>query len=339
MNYRSVAGLNRDLVNWLPDLPRDIEVIVGVPRSGLLAAGLLALHLDLPLTDVEGLLAGRTFEAGSRRRGACTGAGFLATKRRVLVIDDSLYTGEAMDEVRRKMAAADLPHEVRYAAVYVLPGREASVDFACRVLPAPRFFEWNLAGHAGLRRACVDVDGVLCRDPTERENDDGNGYRRFLRDAEPMFLPTEKVGWLVTCRLEKYRAETEAWLAGHGVRYGELIMMDLPDKAARQAAGAHAAFKARLYGRLPARVFVESSARQAAEIARLSGKNVLCWETREIVRPESVPALCRAGRYATGRLIRHPLRTARRAGGVARRRLLRVLRRMRIKACDLAGGG
>ncbi len=338
MNYRSVAGLNRDIVGWLPRLPRDLDAVVGVPRSGLLAAGLVALHLDLPLTDVDGLLAGRTFGGGARLGGARGGEGFLAAGRRVLVLDDSLHTGAAMDEVRRRIAAAGLPHLIRYAAVYVVPGKDRAVDFYCRTLRAPRFFEWNLANHAGLRQACMDVDGVLCRDPTQRENDDGAGYERFLREAEPILRPKETVGWLVTCRLEKYRAQTEAWLARHNVRYGKLIMMDLPDKASRLAAGSHAAFKARVYGRVPARVFVESSARQAAEIARLSGKDVLCWETRELVRPESLPALCRAGGYAAGRLLRHPFRTARRAGGAARRRLVDTLKRLRITACGLGGG-
>ena len=69
MNYRSVADLNRSIVSWLPSLPGDIELIVGVPRSGLLAANLLALHRNLPLTDIDGLLAGRIFESGDRLNG------------------------------------------------------------------------------------------------------------------------------------------------------------------------------------------------------------------------------------------------------------------------------
>jgi len=37
----------------------------------------------------------------------------------------------------------------------------------------------------------------------------------------------------VTCRLEKYREETEAWLDEHGVTYDNLVMMDHPDMEAR----------------------------------------------------------------------------------------------------------
>ena len=45
MNYRSVASLDRLVLEWLCRLPRDLDVIVGVPRSGMLVANLLALHV------------------------------------------------------------------------------------------------------------------------------------------------------------------------------------------------------------------------------------------------------------------------------------------------------
>ena len=48
MNYRSVADLDDQIVNWLGKLPSDVEVIVGVPRSGMLVANLLSLYLNRP---------------------------------------------------------------------------------------------------------------------------------------------------------------------------------------------------------------------------------------------------------------------------------------------------
>jgi len=39
---------------------------------------------------------------------------------------------------------------------------------------------------------------------------------------------------IVTCRLEKYRQQTEAWLIKHGVRYEELHMWDVPSKSERR---------------------------------------------------------------------------------------------------------
>ena len=69
INYRSIATLNRDVFAWVQKLPRDIELIVGVPRSGLLVASLLSLYMNVPLTDAEGFLEGRVIQAGIRYNG------------------------------------------------------------------------------------------------------------------------------------------------------------------------------------------------------------------------------------------------------------------------------
>lgn len=56
MNYRSIVNLNSDIKKWIPELPNGLDLIVGIPRSGLLVANLLALHLNLHITNVEGLI-------------------------------------------------------------------------------------------------------------------------------------------------------------------------------------------------------------------------------------------------------------------------------------------
>lgn len=93
----------------------------------------------------------------------------------------------------------------------------------------------------------MDIDGVLCVDPTPEENDDGPRYREFLLNAQPLFIPRTEVGTLVTSRLEKYRPETMAWLKKNHVKYDKLVMLDLPNKEARQRANCHASFKAKEY--------------------------------------------------------------------------------------------
>jgi uncharacterized HAD superfamily protein len=290
MNYRSVADLDDQIVNWLGRLPKGLEVIVGVPRSGILVANLLALHLNLPMTDVEGLLQGRMIQTGGRIKRADLQT-LLSQKRRVLVVDDSVLSGDQMNVVKAQIAAAGLPHEIMYAAPYVVAGKEKSVDFFIEVLPPPRCFEWNLMHHKlFLSQACMDIDGVLCRDPDESQNDDGPRYQCFLDDAEPLYLPSHPVRWLVTSRLEKYRGATEAWLKRHGVEYGELLMMDYPDMEARRAAQAYASFKADIYLRTKAWLFIESSLPLAQQIAELTGYDVFCMDTREMLGPSAASA-------------------------------------------------
>jgi orotate phosphoribosyltransferase len=285
MKYRSVADLDEDVVEWLPQLPRDLELIVGIPRSGLLVASLLALHLNLPMTDVEGLIEGRVLQPGPRYPGEVTR--LLGEPRQVLVVDDSILLGRQMEMVKERIRTARLPHTIHYAALYPAPGSQHHADFFFEVVAAPRCFEWNLMHHPWvLSKTCMDIDGVLCRDPSPAENDDGPEYRRFLNSTDRRYLPTAPVRWLVTARLEKYRALTEEWLETNGVEYSELIMMDYPDMAARRAANAYASFKVETYGRTGALLFVESSPALATEIARLSGKSVFCLETRKMIDPE-----------------------------------------------------
>ena len=287
MNYRSVASLNNQIVGWLGRLPGDLDLIVGIPRSGLLAANILALHLNLPLTDVDGLLEGRIIQSGARSK-SNDPTSMLSKGRNILVLDDSVLRGKQMELTRGRITAANTPHTIYYAAVYVAPGHEHQLDFFCEILPTPRCFEWNVMHHSMLVNCCIDVDGVLCKDPNEYENDDGIHYDNFIKHAEPLLIPTEPVGWLVTCRLEKYRTLTEEWLDRQGVKYNKLFMMSFPSKAARMASNSYGAYKAAIYRETGADLFIESSFKQAVEIAKLSGKDVLCMETREVVAPDII---------------------------------------------------
>ena len=280
MNFRSVQDLNEAVVRGLHRIPGDVDLIVGIPRSGMLAANLIALHLNLPLTDLDGFLEGRIMPSGTRGRLRENGTGWHA-----LVVDDSVLSGATMRAVRCRIEDAAPRGQVTCAAVYVAPDARSGVDLSFEEIVGPRVFEWNLMHGGMIGRSCVDIDGVLCVDPTEQQNDDGPRYRRFLAEARPLMLPTVPVGRLVTCRLEKYRSLTEQWLDRHGVQHGGLVMMNLPDKAARLAAGSHARFKADAYRRVDALLFVESSERQAVEIARLSGRPVLSMESRRMVYP------------------------------------------------------
>ena len=284
-------------------IPRDIGLVVGIPRSGLLPANLIALCLNVPLTDVDGLLAGREFSPGLSR------AQFLRrtngeVRRRVLVVDDSIYSGTQIQKVRNQIAEAGFAGDVVYAAVYARLGTENLVDLHFEVCPQPRMFEWNFMHHSYLSSACLDIDGVLCRDPRTEENDDGVRYREFLRMAEPFYLPTVPVGILVTCRLEKYRSETEAWLKRHQVTYESLVMMNLPSKEARQRAGLHAEFKAEVYGKSGKEIFIESDPSQAKQIADRSGRIVLCVKTLEVIYPTVHALIQRRWRKAPAAFIR-----------------------------------
>lgn len=296
MNYRSVADLGEDTHRFAREHSLDVDLVVGIPRSGLLAANMLCLYLDVPMTDVDGLCERRLLDTGNRHEGV----GSFRDIDSVLVMDDSVRTGRQMRETRSRLEELGLPFDISYGAVYVSRHGHRYVDYWGEMIPEPRVFEWNITHHPILKDACVDIDGVLCRDPTPEENDDGARYREFLADVEPTIVPNQRIGYLVTSRLEKYRTETERWLDEHGVRYDTLVMMDLPSKEARQEQGDHVQHKAAVYDATDASLFIESSQWQARGIAQRTGRPVFCYETREMVRPGRAKRTHRtAGRYVS----------------------------------------
>lgn len=285
MQFRSVDDLAHVIRENLYRLPPEIDVVVGIPRSGLMPAGLIALHLNCIFTDVDGFNAGRAFSPGSTRLAPTIKMDPTQWKK-VLLVDDSTFSGTAMREATESL---DLNgRKLTTCAVFGMQNPSKRVDVVLDVCPQPRIFEWNLFHHEFTESACVDFDGVLCRDPTDIENDDGERYRDFLANAVPLHRPSRKVGAIVSSRLEKYRSECVEWLNRHNVNYDQLYLLDLPTGEERRRRGIHASFKAEVYKHCKeSSIFLESNADQAAAIAKMSGKAVI-WTEGMVLLHESV---------------------------------------------------
>ncbi|WP_415183139.1 phosphoribosyltransferase [Phaeovulum sp.] len=302
MQFRSIADMNDTIVKAMRRLPHDLDLVVGVPRSGMIAAQFVALLGNIRLTDLDSYLAGRIYSSGKTKATGMRPE--TEGRRRVLVIDDSINGGTAMKEAKARVAAAGLKDDVIFAAVYGSKPHHPEADLVFETVPWPRLFQWNFMHHKFLKDSCIDIDGVLCHDPTAAENDDGAAYLHFLATARPLYRMTRPLGTLVTSRLERYRPQTESWLAAQGVRYDRLVMLDLPSKAARQRLAAHGSFKGEYYRDSDAILFIESENRQALRIAEIAGKPVLCLQTNRMITPSNAAA--------TNRLLRNEARPARR---------------------------
>ena len=293
MNYRNIRDLNNIILKRLSIIPRDFDLIVGVPRSGMLPANLLSLYLNRPYTDIHSFLNGHIYKAGARGQ-------FFDIKqfKKILVVDDSIASGAALKECRENLKDLESQFDIKYCAVYVIPGKEKTVDYYFETVPLPRYFQWNILNHTTLEKACFDIDGVLCADPLPEQNDDGEKYTEFILNAPPLFIPGSKIGTIVTSRLEKYRSQTETWLKANNIKYNDLVMLDLPDMAARQKANNHGTHKAKAYASKPYVLFVESEYGQAVEINRITKKPVLCTENFEMIfDSESVLYNLKSGKY------------------------------------------
>lgn len=278
MNYRNIRDLNNIILKKLSIIPRDFDLIVGVPRSGMLPANLLSLYLNRPYTDIHSFMNGHIYKAGARGQ-------FFDIKqfKKILVVDDSVASGAALQECKENLKELSSQFDIKYCAVYVIPGKEKTVDYFFETVPLPRYFQWNILNHTTLEKACFDIDGVLCADPLPEQNDDGEKYIDFILNAPPLFIPGSKIGTIVTSRLEKYRKETEYWLQANNVKYNDLVMLDLPDMAARQKANNHGGHKAKAYMAKPYVLFVESELNQAIQINKIAKKPVLCTANFEMI--------------------------------------------------------
>jgi orotate phosphoribosyltransferase len=283
LRFRSLTELNSVVLRELSRFSGQYDLIAGVPRSGMLVASLLGLYLNLPVISVGDMVAGFWSSRYTGRR-LSGGRARTASPSSVLVADDAVGTGQTIAAVRSALAAAPVPDgmQVEYLAAFATKGGRKHVDQYLELVEPPRVFEWNLLHHSFTRLFCVDMDGVICRDPVADENDDGERYRKFLVDAAPRALPSQPVGAVVTARLEKYRDLTVDWLARHGVRYRRLIMLNLGSADDRRRMAAHAQMKADVFQRLNAPMFIESDPHQAREIHRLTGRPVFCIASSEL---------------------------------------------------------
>lgn len=259
-------------------------VIVHLPRSGTAPAGMIATYLPAPLASVEEYCS---YSVSDRK---CPPF----DHNRVILVDDCINQGKQASEAIMRIKAANPEAEITLLAIFDSARAGKVRKFQHPLLTLARhesaehrdyLYPYYIWKSPRLSHCAVDFDGVLCRDATRDEDDDGENYMRFLSEAEPKFLPMGyEIGAIVTARCDKYRTQTGAWLARHGVKYRALHMGPWSGKAERAGGSNAAKWKAEVYSRMGANIslFIESSASQAREIATLSGKPVFNVETMEL---------------------------------------------------------
>jgi uncharacterized HAD superfamily protein/hypoxanthine phosphoribosyltransferase len=272
--YRSVSDMDRIIISKLYVFPHDIDLIVGIPRSGMLPANLLALYLNKPYTDIDSFLDGRIYASGGR--------GKYFTKKtiqKVLIVDDLIASGRALNEAKKKLKTVSYQYIIQYCAIYAQVNVVNLVDYYCeKINYGIIVFQWNIFLYPNIiDKACFDIDGVLCVNPPC--DDDGLKYLNYITNAIPLYLPMGEINTLVTCRLEKYKNVTEMWLRKWNIKYKHLIMLDLKTKDDRDRWGEWGKWKGKIYKKSECILFIESSLNEALDIKNISNKPVFCIET------------------------------------------------------------
>lgn len=275
-SYRTYSQFHEDIARWLPHVP-EVSAVAGVPRSGVIAACMIAQLRHIPQVTIESLMGNAPAYRPSVSRSLFTPHG------PVLIIDDTCNRGRTKASLKPLITRTDVLWGAVYASDKAVD--ERIVDLAGYRITTPNHaFEWNLLRDGITPKILTDMDGVLCPD-WHRPSDAGQyqaEYEHWLTAVPVMRLPTNGLLGIVTARLEKYRPQTVAWLKQHRIRYRHLIMHPGDNPAARNAVRHKLEAYRKLSGE--ATVFVESCPRQSAAIAR-TGLPVLCFSTGELHNP------------------------------------------------------
>lgn len=269
----SDAGLVKYTNALLYKLPPDIDAVAGVTRSGMDPAAYLAKRLHVPLYEINKYVGIRPLGKGWR-----LGAGEpVDCAKHLLVVDDTVANGVSMRWIAGMVAKERLTRKVTTAAVLCSDEGLRIVDLYGEHLPNPHYLAWNFFNSVHSPVAALDMDGIICHDCPRDDDDDGPRYAKWLDEVRPLNLPRkEPVPLIVTARLEKYRKLTEAWLRRWGVRWNKLVMGTWATKDERSRNYNAGEYKGGVYKRSDCILFVESCPHQAEEIAKASGKRVIC---------------------------------------------------------------
>ena len=279
MRYIKLSDLCSTIRNNIHKLPHDVDAVIGVPRSGMIAASIISEYLNVPLGDVN------TFKDLTCVSGGDRLSLFKRTpNHKILVVDDSTFSGKSMRGTKDKLKSIE-GYTFIYSVVY-LEGDKGSeeIDFYLEDMRHEDkgwdnicLYEYNLFNHYPhvMSKIMWDLDGVFCVNPTQDSNE--AEYLEFIKNAIPLFTPKVRLNKIVTYRCVKYLNETRDWLLKNGISFNVIAMVNAQNYIERhQVAPSSAQFKAEIYKNDDAQLFIESEPEQAEQIWKLSNKPVLC---------------------------------------------------------------
>ena len=279
VNYRDYNYINALIFRNLYRIPEDIDAIVGIPRSGMITATMIAEYKSIQVTDVFSFING-TPTVSVNTHGSLSKQFKSKGIKKILLVDDCMGFGTTMrntvDLIKRIKPDVDIITFVVFAEPYSTD----KVDIYCEVMRY-QFMPYSILKR-GMQYACVDMDGVLTEDVPYEYNTDDDRYRNFLLNQRPMFTPETPIYKIVTGRLVKHADVTKEWLRKHNIQYNQLIMLDCPNNARRAEINV-GEYKGMEYRKCDAELFIESDLNEARAIKRVSNKPVFCTQICEMI--------------------------------------------------------
>lgn len=260
--------------------------VIGVPRSGMIPAGVISEYLNIGLCSLNEFLEHQIdsfLNHGKRLLNAAN-----SEKRRILVVDDTCFSGYSLWETKKKLEQFSDKYEFVFMAVYLegkcgyyfpdlyLRDVRDGVGFLNNIV----LYEWNILHHHYQDNVIYDLDGVIfIEPPDERDTQD---YINYIKSPIPLFIPsTQSSITICTYRLKKYYDITINSLRNVGIYNPNLIMYQ-SDRYEDRIIPSYE-YKSEIYKKLENKtLFVESDDFQARKIYENTGKPVYCTDTNKM---------------------------------------------------------
>ncbi len=287
MEYISYQKIIEDIKTNITKIPKDVLGIIGVPRSGMLPATIIAGQLNVGLCTINEFI-----EKGADVFSSNHGNRKLRSieSKKILVVDDTCYNGTETKKNRLKLSKFNNEYEFIFMCVYL----EGScmidkpdlylVDISKNVKNSGFgicLYEWNLFSNPGIMEKTIfDLDGVLCVEPPDERKIDE--YVKYIDNPIPLIIPTLDKITICTYRLIKYKEQTFKFLDSVGLTK-KLVYMFNSDSYEERAKTPSWLYKSYVYNKLSDyKLFVESDDQQAKEINRITKKPVFCLSTNKL---------------------------------------------------------
>lgn len=283
-HYVTLSDMMTSIRKNLYKIPHDLCGVIGIPRSGMIVASVVSELINVPLTDLESFIKDQSLNGGHRLE-------LFKSKdsRKILVCDDTIYSGRAMKEAKAKLSKFESEYDFIYCAAYLEGFSSQEVDFFLEDVSSYSrqdiqvIYEWNIFHHYPhiMSRCVFDVDGVFCIEDGRPDDSLEEEYENYIKNATPYIIPKVRVGAICTYRINKYLDITTDWLIKNGIYYDKICMFNADSWRDRNYSGVSPEnFKANFYRKHPEYLlFIESNDREARRIHEITGKQVLCTDT------------------------------------------------------------
>lgn len=260
VNFEGAISLTRD---WSKRFPCRYDLVIGIPRTGLMIAGMIADQFAIPLSTPDILPAFWKPPTMPMRE-----------LKHILIVEDSTTRTTHLRSAKLEVLGLFPGARVDLGSLFVSDSVNP-VDTYGFKLNGHCIFEWELMNIEFAGKIASDLDGVLCADPSPELMKDEVQFEEWMRNAPPYRIPVYGLSAIITSRAEKHREATEEWLSKNGVKYCRLCM-DLSKEGEYRD---FISYKIDAINRIKPQLFLESNDETARHIHYQTGVTVISMET------------------------------------------------------------